>query len=195
MVPLRLRVELLLKTESAETVFASSEVTQAMDAPPSASGVRGEVPGARIGPYKLLHVIGAGGMGMVCGRRSRSTHCAATSPPQDHQGAGYGFGRGHRPFRSRTTGPGHDGNLNIAKVLDAGTTQSGRPYFVMELVGGERPLTSYMAMMKRSKERLELLIPVCRGIQHAHQNGIIHRDIAYRNVLLFSYDGVPTSNT
>src|SRR5262249_58705473 len=66
---------------------------------------------------------------------------------------------------------------NIAKVLDAGTTESGRPYFVMELVKGA-PLTKYCDEHRLPpKERLALFIPVCQAIQHAHQKGIIHRDI------------------
>ena len=66
---------------------------------------------------------------------------------------------------------------NIAKVLDAGTTSSGRPYFVMELVKGH-PITQYCDEIKLTpRARLELLLPICHAIQHAHQKGIIHRDI------------------
>ena len=73
---------------------------------------------------------------------------------------------------------------NIARVLDAGTTDTGRPYFVMELVKGV-PITEYCDSNKLSLvERLELFIPVCQAIQHAHQKGIIHRDIKPSNVLV-----------
>ncbi len=80
---------------------------------------------------------------------------------------------------------------HIAKVLDAGATDSGRPYFVMELVRGIR-ITEYCDQNKLStKQRLELFIPVCQAIQHAHQKGIIHRDIKPSNILVTLHDGVP----
>ena len=80
---------------------------------------------------------------------------------------------------------------NIAKVLDAGTTESGRPYFVMELVKGV-PITEYCDEHHLTpRERLELFIPVCQAVQHAHQKGIIHRDIKPSNVLVRCYDGKP----
>ena len=186
--PLRLRVELLLKT-SDETV-ASSDVTQAMGAPPSASDVRGEAPGTRVGPYKLLRVIGAGGMGMVWAAEQeyplrREVALKIIKPGMD---SGEVIAR----FEAERQALAMMDHPNIAKVLDAGTTQSGRPYFVMELVAGT-PITDYCDEKRLGpKERLELFIPVCRGIQHAHQKGIIHRDIKPSNVLLSSYDGVPT---
>ena len=80
---------------------------------------------------------------------------------------------------------------NIAKVHDGGETSSGRPYFVMELVKGV-PITAYCDENRLTpRERLELLIPVCRAIQHAHQKGVIHRDIKSSNVLIAPYDGRP----
>ena len=80
---------------------------------------------------------------------------------------------------------------NIAKVLDAGTTDVGRPYFVMELVRGIR-ITDYCDQNQLStKERLELFIKICQAIQHAHQKGIIHRDIKPSNILVTLHDGVP----
>ena len=79
---------------------------------------------------------------------------------------------------------------NIAKVLDAGATDAGRPYFVMELVRGIK-ITDYCDQSNLStKERLELFIQVCRAIQHAHQKGIIHRDIKPSNILVTVNDGV-----
>jgi serine/threonine protein kinase len=80
---------------------------------------------------------------------------------------------------------------NIARVLDAGTTGTGRPYFVMELVQGA-PLTHYCDDAQLTpRERLELFVPVCQAIQHAHQKGVIHRDIKPSNVLVAVYDGKP----
>jgi serine/threonine protein kinase len=80
---------------------------------------------------------------------------------------------------------------NIAKVLDAGTTQNGLPYFVMELVKGI-PITKFCDQERLTpRERLELFIPVCHAVQHAHQKGIIHRDLKPSNVIIALYDGKP----
>src|SRR5216117_2049290 len=80
---------------------------------------------------------------------------------------------------------------NIAKVLEAGTTEAGRAYFVMELVRGIR-ITDYCDQNNLStRQRLDLFIEVCQAIQHAHQKGIIHRDIKPSNILVTLHDGVP----
>src|SRR5258708_29248113 len=80
---------------------------------------------------------------------------------------------------------------NIAGVLDAGTTQSGRPYFVMELVKG-LPVTEYADAHKLSIDaRLQLFIPVCQAVQHAHQKAILHRDLKPSNILVAEVDGKP----
>jgi serine/threonine protein kinase len=80
---------------------------------------------------------------------------------------------------------------HIARVLDAGETSAGRPYFVMELVKG-KPITAYCDEAQVSlRERLELFVTVCQAVQHAHQKGIIHRDIKPSNVLVTLQDGAP----
>src|ERR1035437_6934396 len=80
---------------------------------------------------------------------------------------------------------------NIARVLDAGATDSGRPYFVMELVRGIKITEHCDANNLDARQRLELFVQVCHAIQHAHQKGIIHRDIKPSNVLVTMLDGVP----
>ena len=80
---------------------------------------------------------------------------------------------------------------NIARVLDAGATETGRPYFVMELVRGVR-ITEFCDQNQfDTRQRLELFIQICHAIQHAHQKGVIHRDIKPSNVLVTLHDGVP----
>ena len=80
---------------------------------------------------------------------------------------------------------------NIARVLDAGCTETGRPYFVMELVKGV-PITEFCDENRlTARERLELFVPVCHAVQHAHQKGIIHRDLKPSNVLVALYDDQP----
>src|SRR5262245_27838048 len=82
-------------------------------------------------------------------------------------------------------------HANIAKVLEAGATEAGRPYFVMELVGGIK-ITDYCDQNQlTTRQRLDLFVQVCRAVQHAHQKGVIHRDIKPSNVLVAEQDGVP----
>jgi serine/threonine protein kinase/tetratricopeptide (TPR) repeat protein len=146
-------------------------------------------PGTRIGPYKLLQQIGEGGFGVV--------YMAEQDQPV------------HRRVALKIIKPGMDSaqviarfeaerqalalmdHQNIAKVYDAGTTDIGRPYFVMELVHGV-PMTKYCDDNHLTvRERLELFMPVCKAVQHAHQKGIIHRDLKPSNVLVCLYDGQP----
>src|SRR6185436_7768045 len=142
-----------------------------------------------IGPYKLLEQIGEGGMGVV--------YMAEQQAPV------------HRRVALKIIKPGMDSrqviarfeaerqalalmdHSNIARVLDAGATPSGGPYFVMELVKGT-PITQYCDENRLSpRERLDLFAHVCHAVQHAHQKGIIHRDIKPTNVLVTSHDGAP----
>jgi eukaryotic-like serine/threonine-protein kinase len=177
----------LERPAAGPTQPSAEEVLQeAITAPPRPIT---EGPGSRIGPYKLLQQIGEGGMGTV--------YMAEQEKPV------------HRRVALKIIKPGMDSDVviarfeaerqalammdhvNIARVLDAGATETGRPYFVMELVPGVS-LTRYCDENKLSpRERLELLIPICQAIQHAHQKGIIHRDIKPSNVLVTLYDGKP----
>jgi serine/threonine protein kinase len=148
-----------------------------------------EGPGTVVDRYKLLQRIGEGGMGVV--------YMAEQTVPV------------HRRVALKIIKPGMDtkqviarfeaerqalammDHNNIARVLDAGTTASRRPYFVMELVRGI-PITEYCDKHKLpTNERLKLFTQVCDAVQHAHQKGIIHRDIKPSNVMVTSHDGQP----
>jgi serine/threonine protein kinase/tetratricopeptide (TPR) repeat protein len=148
-----------------------------------------ERPDTRIGPYKLLQEIGEGGFGIV--------YMAEQDAPV------------HRRVALKVIKPGMDSaqviarfeaerqalalmdHQNIAKVYDAGSTDNGHPFFVMELVHGV-PITTYCDDNHLTVgERLTLFVPLCKAIQHAHQKGIIHRDLKPSNVLVCLYDGQP----
>jgi WD40 repeat protein/serine/threonine protein kinase len=178
---LRKEVEALL---AAHDRLANVRLVATVDEPrPS------EAPGTVIGPYKLLQQIGEGGMGTV--------FMAEQTQPV------------HRKVALKVIKPGMDSrqviarfeaerqalalmdHVNVARVLDAGATASGRPYFVMELIHGV-PITKYCDDNHLTpRERLELFVPVCQAIQHAHQKGIIHRDIKPSNIMITLYDGKP----
>ena len=154
-------------------------------APPSLA----EHPGQTIGCYKLLEEIGEGGMGVVYMAEQREpvrrkVALKIIKPGMDTREVIARF-EAERQALALMDHP------NIAKVFDAGVTDSGRPYFVMELVNGV-PLTDYCDQNRLTTgERLELFAQVCRAIEHAHQKGIIHRDIKPSNVMVTLYDGVP----
>ena len=148
-----------------------------------------ERPGTVIGPYKLLEQIGEGGFGVVflaeqTAPVQRKVALKIIKPGMDSRQVIARF-EAERQALALMDHP------NIAKVLEAGTTDTGRPYFVMELVKGI-PITKYCDDNHLTpRERLELFIPVCHAVQHAHQKGIIHRDIKPSNVLVALYDGRP----
>ncbi len=146
-----------------------------------------EGPGTKIGRYKLLELIGEGGFGVV--------YMAEQEEPIRRKVAlkiiklGMDTKQVIARFEAERQALALMEHPNIAKVLDAGATDTGRPYFVMELVRGI-PLTKYCDKYTlATKQRLELFIEVCRAIQHAHQKGIIHRDIKPTNVMVTRHDG------
>jgi eukaryotic-like serine/threonine-protein kinase len=148
-----------------------------------------ERPGDWIGPYKLREQVGEGGCGVV--------YVADQDEPIRRRVAlkviklGMDTKAVIARFEAERQALAMMEHPNIAKVLDAGTTRAGRPYFVMELVRG-MAITRYCDQEKLDTEaRLELFIKVCQAIQHAHQKGIIHRDIKPSNVLVTLHDGVP----
>ncbi len=145
--------------------------------------------GSRIGPYKLLQQIGEGGMGVVfmAEQQQPVRRMVALKVIK----AGMDSAQIIARFEQERQALALMDHPNIAKVLEADTTASGRPYFVMELVKGI-PITKYCDEQRLTpRQRLELFVPVCQAIQHAHQKGIIHRDIKPSNVLIAAYDGKP----
>ncbi|MBA4147674.1 MAG: tetratricopeptide repeat protein [Verrucomicrobia bacterium] len=147
-----------------------------------------EKPGDRIGRYKLLEQIGEGGCGVV--------YMAEQEEPVRRRVAlkviklGMDTKSVIARFEAERQALALMDHPNIAKVLDAGATETGRPFFVMELVRGIK-ITDYCDQNNLStNERLELFIQVCQAIQHAHQKGIIHRDIKPSNILVAQHDEV-----
>lgn len=145
--------------------------------------------GTVIGPYKLLEQIGEGGMGAVF--MAQQTQPIKRKVALKVIRPGMDTGQAVARFEAERQALAMMDHPNIARVLDAGTTEHGRPYFAMELVRGV-PITEYCAGQKLSTEdRLKLFIDVCQGVQHAHQKGIIHRDLKPNNVLITLHDGKP----
>ena len=151
--------------------------------------VPGEVIGQKIGRYKLLERVGEGGCGVV--------YVAEQTQPVRRRVAlkviklGMDTKQVVARFEAERQALAMMDHPNIARVLDGGATESGRPYFIMELVRGIR-ITDYCDRASLpTKSRLELFVQVCQAIQHAHQKGIIHRDIKPSNILVTLNDGVP----
>jgi tetratricopeptide (TPR) repeat protein/serine/threonine protein kinase len=145
--------------------------------------------GTQIGPYKLIEHIGDGGMGTVW--MAQQTEPVRRLVAVKLIKAGMDSAQVIARFEAERQALALMDHANIARVLDAGTTDAGRPYFVMDLVRGV-PITRYCDEHHLTpRQRLELFIPVCQAIQHAHQKGIIHRDLKPSNVLVALYDGKP----
>jgi serine/threonine protein kinase/tetratricopeptide (TPR) repeat protein len=163
--------------------FANSIEPGALDHPLA------EKVGACIGPYKLLQKIGEGGMGVVW--MAEQQEPVRRKVALKVIKAGMDSAQVVARFEAERQALALMDHPNIAKVLDAGATSTGRPYFVMELVKGV-PITKYCDEHQLTpRQRLELFVPVCQAIQHAHQKGIIHRDLKPSNVFIASYDGKP----
>jgi serine/threonine protein kinase/Tfp pilus assembly protein PilF len=191
---LRRRVEQLLE--------AHDRPDSLPEAPPAAGATRvadpeegsdpgwsAEGPGAVIGPYKLLQQLGEGGMGAVFMAEQRAPVRRMVALKIIKPGLDYG--QVIARFEAERQALALMDHPNIARVLDGGATQSGRPFFVMELVKGA-PITRFCDEHRLTpRQRLELFVGVCQAVQHAHQKGIIHRDIKPSNVLVCLYDGRP----
>jgi WD40 repeat protein/serine/threonine protein kinase len=179
--PLRQRLQALLRVEVRQPRFLPQSVPAVV--PPA------ENPSECIGRYKLLQELGEGGFGTVWMAEqmepvSRRVALKIIKLGMDSREIIARF-EAERQALAMMEHP------NIAKVLDAGTTAMGRPYFVMELVRGIR-ITDYCDQHHLSTgARLELFIAVCQAVEHAHQKGIIHRDLKPSNILVTLHDGVP----
>jgi serine/threonine protein kinase len=184
---LRAQVDRLLAAHEKDGPFLEGpapELMATVDQPAVA-----ERPGRVIGPYKLMEQIGEGGFGLVFVAEQahpvrRRVALKVIKPGMDTREVIARF-EAERQALALMDHP------NIARVFDAGATESGRPYFVMELVKGI-PITEYCDQAQLTpRERLELFVPVCQAVQHAHQKGVIHRDLKPSNVLVTLQDGTP----
>ena len=184
---LRRRVEQLLDAHAKLGSFLQEDGTEPVPASDDSSS--GESPGTIIAPYKLLEQVGEGGMGTVW--MAQQTEPVKRLVALKLIKAGMDSKQVIARFEAERQALAIMDHANIARVLDAGTTIAGRPYFVMDLVKGV-PITRYCDERRLTpRERLELFIPVCQAVQHAHQKGIIHRDLKPSNVVVALYDGKP----
>ncbi len=147
------------------------------------------VAGVAIGPYQLIRLLGEGGMGAVY--LARQTHPIRRDVALKIIKPGMDSRQVIARFESERQALAVMDHPNISRVLDAGQSDAGYPFFVMEFVDGI-PITRYCDSKRLTlRERIELFIPVCKAIQHAHQKGILHRDIKPSNVLVSQHDGTP----
>src|SRR5580658_3766333 len=186
---LRQEVEALLQTHAGVGDFLEQS-PQKVTPQTRLGASAGEKPGDHIGRFKLLEQIGEGGCGVVYMAEQeepvrRRVALKLIKPGMDTKSVIARF-EAERQALALMDHP------HIAKVLDAGATESGRPYFVMELVQGIK-ITEYCDQNSLpTRERLKLFIQVCNAVQHAHQKGIIHRDIKPSNILVTtSAEGKP----
>jgi serine/threonine protein kinase/Tol biopolymer transport system component len=150
-----------------------------------------DITGTVIGRYKLLEKIGEGGMATVYMAEQRHPICRRVALKIIKLGMDTKQVIGR--FEAERQALAMMDHPHIATVLDAGTSETGRPYFVMELVRG-LPITQFCDTNNlTTSDRLELFISVCHAVQHAHQRGIIHRDIKPSNVLVTLHDGKPVA--
>lgn len=177
-----------LKAEAAETPRAGAKSTGHLTDGSAAEPAVAEGPNARIGHYRLLQRMGEGGCGVV--------YLAEQEEPVQRRVAlkiirlGMDTENVIARFEAERQALALMDHPNIAHVLDAGATNLGRPYFVMELVRGVK-ITDYCNQHQLDlRQRLGLFNQVCRAIQHAHQKGVIHRDIKPSNILVSLHDGV-----
>ena len=157
----------------------------------AAPDTRSAMSGRRIGPYKMLREIGEGGFGTV--------YLAEQETPVQRTVAlkiikvGMDTHQVVARFEAERQALALMDHPHIARVIDAGATESGRPYFVMDFVKGE-PITTYCDRNTLPLEaRLALFVQVCEAVQHAHGKGVIHRDLKPSNILVASQDGVPSA--
>lgn len=179
---LRGRLERLLVCDRRESGILEASFGNC--ASQDTSGVR------EIGPYCLKELLGEGGFGQVFAARQqqpvqREVAIKLIKPGMDSREVIARF-NAERQTLALMDHP------NIARVLEAGTTENDRPYFVMELVRAKN-ITEYSDLHRfTTRERLKLFLPVCQAVQHAHQKGIVHRDLKPSNILVAEQDGQPT---
>ena len=189
-VALRERVEKLLRAHDEAGGFFSqtSKVSPSVAAAGSKALPLTEKAGDRIGRYKLLQQIGEGGCGVVY--MAEQEEAVRRRVALKVIKLGMDTKQVIARFEAERQALAMMDHPNIARVLDAGATDSGRPFFVMELVRGTR-ITEFCDEKELStQERLDLFLKVCSAIQHAHQKGVIHRDVKPSNILVTTVDGV-----